>query len=156
MLVWSDTFGSAREGRGWLKSLRVGEHQRQSVGTGEAAFLRTRREASARLAEHMQPTDPGITEDLVEFNEKQMAERALRTNLLTKRKIVALSRGHLDGAEIDDLLLETAQKQLKKDAQPASNIKAEHKRKIARANKQARAAVLQNSVRGAGSQACAS
>ena len=142
MIVWSDTFGNAREGRGWLKSLRVGRSQRQSVGTGEAAFLRMRREASARLAGDMRPTDPGITEDLVEFNDKQLAERALRTHLLTKRKIVALSRGHLAEAEVDDELQEAAQKQLKKDIQSANNIKAEHTRKIARANKQARVAKL--------------
>lgn len=60
--IWSSTYGDVRANP--LHTIRTGKQQRQGIGSGEAAFLRIRREATDTAVDSTSVLAPRLFEDV--------------------------------------------------------------------------------------------
>ena len=126
--VWSTTYGNARLGT--TNTIRANTPQRQGHGSGEAAFLRVRREATDAVACNKPPGPMPTDADTITYNDKQAKEVNERNKKLDKRRIDALKAGHLQDNEVDAALIEAAIATIEKDRVNARDAATDKRRKL--------------------------
>ena len=103
--LWRNTYGISRTGCGANVRVDTNSSKRKGeYGTGEAAFIRLRRDAAYALAHVDTPPGPAtacVDLDTIEFTCEQQAELDFQAKNKLKRKIYSMQAGHLQPDEID-------------------------------------------------------
>ena len=101
--IWREHFGLARAGCGAKARIDAGRSRRSGkYGTGEAAFIRLRRDAALTVANASVETLPDAVDiDSLEFTDAQQREIDFQHKKALKRKVMSFQAGHIFAEEVD-------------------------------------------------------
>ena len=129
--IWREHFGQARAGCGAKARIDTGRSRRSGeYGTGEAAFIRLRRDAALTVAKASVETLGAVDIDSLELTDAQHAEINFQHKNALKRKVMSFQAGHVAAEEVDLELEEAHADYVNKARENRRDRMAANKRKL--------------------------